>query len=234
MPTANLIDSLTLRMADVAGAGVQIRCPPASTEVGVNFHACVDFTPPDTDVTSCKLQVRTTTIPPTKKTPVPPNEVVWEFSRVPLSVPPDTYTLYAKGNVSAENHISGITVTANGVDPCPTVNLVPSKSMARGAHLKSITFVGKSQVDGNGDPRPLTLSGMVPATFTVGGENLPGQVPPVVELTPVGGGLFNGVALPLWKDNLRWSREFKNVPAGAYFLKVKVGAIDAQRKIIIS
>jgi hypothetical protein len=96
-----------------------------------------------------------------------------------------------------------------------------------GVRTDRFTFTGARPVDGQGNPSPLSLSGMVPASFAVGGPNHPAAQ--VVEVT------LNEIQPDsLVSEDGRWLASFSNVPAGEYTVQAttKDGSVDTLPLII--
>jgi hypothetical protein len=223
------IDTLEVPVPTTA-PGVQISCPLGSSSVGVTFHVNVNFASPDTDVADCHLAPASGTRARETSSPPPGNQVTFKFSSVAAGV----YSIFAKGNVTAEQSIGGITVSGDGVDPCPVVSTtaLPSPSPYQ---ITALVFSGKRPVDTHGNPTPLRISGKPPFSFTFGGK-IPGQDKlPKVTLVPEKESDGNNVVAPTVKaKGNRWSSEFKNVTPGNYTLKVgdEPNLLDSYRIII--
>jgi hypothetical protein len=237
-----LIDSLSLQWRFFTRTDVSVVCPlgtgGAFPPLSPVFTIWVRYADPDTDVASCTTAPHGTTTT-TDCTPVTvaglgSHERAFRTS----SLSDGLYDVTAKGNSGTTPAVTMPNLKVDhvhGQDPCATVkvpNQASGDSPKGGISFERIDFAGTRPVDSQGNPKPLWILGMVPATFIVGGPfsrsaDTKALVPVtgVVLVKETGGDPIKPSEFhsPDPYGPERWSASFSGITEGKYKLQITVG-----------
>jgi hypothetical protein len=223
--TSTYIDTFALPSLTNVSPFLIVCCPSGGDTVGLNFTAVLSIQPPEMGVSSCQMVPHTTS-----SSPIGPvsSSSAGNIFRFDFSVPSGEYDLQAVPLPSGPPVTVSDLTAAVGGQTCTNATIHPDATNPR---LTGIAFRRLRPTDGSGTSKPLTLYGMVPADFIVGGPAAAGDVGLEVTLvqTDAEGNLVqvidNGNAEVA--DN-RWSRSVYGVQAGNYLLKVMLNNILLQ------
>jgi hypothetical protein len=223
---------------------ITIHCPPGGDPEKATFTAQVYYSDPDTTVLGCALVITPAPPPPlpppidgVRKTPQS-NPGEWDFTFT--AVPVGTYNLLASGDKTGPATNAGITITSNATDPCATFiawRPVDDSTPKDATRLKGVSFTGARPLDADGNPMPLTLAGLVPATFTIGGPLPPFGKPPKITLAredETESDISKVSATAVEVAGGRWYKTFLDMQEGTYLFTVEADceSIDTLELII--